>query len=412
MPIVDIKGVGQAQFPDGMSADDIRSFLRRKYSQQAMSGQSDILSPQANTVAPYEPTLTERMGQGVSNALFDSGIISDRYGAQRVGETLSSIGELLPGVGDATAGDEFGRAVAQGDKVGMGLGLLGAIPMVGDAAKKAVKSFDLEDFTKFSDKVTARREARLDVFDMPTKGKAENIKHITDLSDYTPKQLVSQMKILDNSGIKQGGYLKKGEGLDTFYKNDGTSQFIDPKSGDVIIENSAEQTDNLAREDVLRMADDTISPEQRKIDFDIRKKEGAEARLREAELQEGYKMQHTAPMREDNPSGSDVTSVFDKDIYTGNALRYFGTGSSYDNKAIKIIQGMKGKPEKAVTIYRSVPKSVKSINSSDWVTTTREYAKQHMEGEEGWHILSKKVKAKDIATDGNSIHEFGYDPAQ
>ena len=33
-----------------------------------------------------------------------------------------------------------------------------------------------------------------------------------------------------------------------------------------------------------------------------------------------------------------------------------------------------------------------------------------MEGEKGWHILSKKVRAKDIATDGNSIHEFGYDP--
>ena len=32
MPVVDIKGVGKAQFPDGMSADDIRSFLRVKYS--------------------------------------------------------------------------------------------------------------------------------------------------------------------------------------------------------------------------------------------------------------------------------------------------------------------------------------------------------------------------------------------
>ena len=72
---------------------------------------------------------------------------------------------------------------------------------------------------------------------------------------------------------------------------------------------------------------------------------------------------------------------------------------------------MKGNPEKSVTIYRAVPKSVKEINATDWVTTTKEYAQDHMEGEEGWHILSKKVKAKDIATDGNSIHEFGYDPA-
>ena len=72
---------------------------------------------------------------------------------------------------------------------------------------------------------------------------------------------------------------------------------------------------------------------------------------------------------------------------------------------------MRGKPEKVITIYRAVPKSVKEINPTDWVTTTKEYAQDHLEGEKGWHILSKKVKAKDIATDGNSIHEFGYDPS-
>ena len=33
-----------------------------------------------------------------------------------------------------------------------------------------------------------------------------------------------------------------------------------------------------------------------------------------------------------------------------------------------------------------------------------------MKGEEGWHILKKDVRAGDIATDGNSIHEWGYDP--
>ena len=71
---------------------------------------------------------------------------------------------------------------------------------------------------------------------------------------------------------------------------------------------------------------------------------------------------------------------------------------------------MKDNPDKTVTIYRSVPKEVKEINAGDWVTTTREYARDHMEGEKNWHILSKKVKAKDIATDGNSIHEWGYDP--
>ena len=105
-----------------------------------------------------------------------------------------------------------------------------------------------------------------------------------------------------------------------------------------------------------------------------------------------------------------VDSQYGEDIYSPNALRYYGTNSSYDGKAINIIKAMKGNPDKEITIYRAVPKSITEINNSDWITTTKEYAQDHMKGEKGWHVISKKVKAKDIASDGNSIHEFGYDP--
>ena len=185
---------------------------------------------------------------------------------------------------------------------------------------------------------------------------------------------------------------------------------IDPKTNKVIFNNNVEQTGRLIKDDILDMAASKKTPEQIKSEYQARKKVDEDNRVREEALQEGYKMQHTAPMRGDNPSGDDLTPVFDKDIYTGNAQRFFGTGASFDGKAISIIQQMKGKPEKPVIIYRAVPKSIKEINPTDWVTTTREYAKGHMSGEKGWHILSKKVKAKDIASDGNSIHEFGYDP--
>ena len=148
MPIVDIKGVGKAQFPDGMSAGDIRAFLQRKYAQQAVNGQSDILAPQPDTVAPYNPSLVDKIGGGIANTLTKSGLISDNYRAQQIGKNLSSIGEFLPGVGDASAGDEFGRAVAKGDKLGVGLSALGVIPVAGDLAKKAFKTtkgFDVSD---------------------------------------------------------------------------------------------------------------------------------------------------------------------------------------------------------------------------------------------------------------------------
>jgi len=142
MPVVNIKGVGDARFPDGMSVEDIRAFLRRKYAQDA--GATDVLAPMPNTAQPYQQTLPEKMGQGLSDALFDSGVVSDRYWAQKAGSTLSSIGEMLPVIGDAAAGDEFGRASAKGDISGMALAGIGAIPVVGKAAKKAIEKLPVK----------------------------------------------------------------------------------------------------------------------------------------------------------------------------------------------------------------------------------------------------------------------------
>ena len=150
MPIVDVKGVGKAKFPDDMDISDIRAFLRNKYSQQAINGQSDILQPVENVVAPYEKSLVEKMGSGISDVLTDTGIISNRYGANQIGENLATLGEFLPGIGDATAGDEFGKAVAQGDKFGMAMAGIGAVPIAGDLIKKLPMD-ELSRLTRASD---------------------------------------------------------------------------------------------------------------------------------------------------------------------------------------------------------------------------------------------------------------------
>ena len=144
MPIVQVKGVANPiRFPDDMDEQAILEVLRDKFSadmfDRATGVTSDVLSPVQNTVAPYEPTLAERMGSSIASTLKDTGIISDNYGAQRIGRNVSALAELLPGIGDATAGDDFGRAVAQGDKFGMAMAGLGAIPIAGDAAKKGFK---------------------------------------------------------------------------------------------------------------------------------------------------------------------------------------------------------------------------------------------------------------------------------
>lgn len=132
MPIVNIKGVGQAQFPDGMSVDDIRAFLRNKYYQQSIDGQSDILQPTTSTAAPYNPSLVERASQGIAGALKDTGLISDNYRAQQIGKNLTTLGEFLPGVGDVADADAAGRALAKGNYGEAAISSIGLIPGFGE----------------------------------------------------------------------------------------------------------------------------------------------------------------------------------------------------------------------------------------------------------------------------------------
>lgn len=52
------------------------------------------------------------------------------------------------------------------------------------------------------------------------------------------------------------------------------------------------------------------------------------------------------------------------------------------------------------------------INPGDWVTTVKSYAVEHGKAHlnNDYKVLKKKVKAKDLFTDGNSIYEWGWQP--
>ena len=127
-----------------------------------------------------------------------------------------------------------------------------------------------------------------------------------------------------------------------------------------------------------------------------------------------YQIDHKAPTNDGyNARLDDVTPMYGEDIYSTNAVRYFGTFEGFDNESIRHIQEAKGKPDKIITVYRAVPESVKGdqIRNGDWITLTYDYAKNHGQSNilGNYRIIRKKVKASEIFTDGNSIHEFGYD---
>jgi hypothetical protein len=183
--------------------------------------------------------------------------------------------------------------------------------------------------------------------------------------------------------------------------------------------------------------------------------------------QEDYRGYHTAPTSDDTPM-YDVTDAFGEDIYgdINKAVWYYGANRPYDRYSIQLIQSVRNKPNAKVKIYRAVPailtnqdkineyekqkayilktgklpKDVNNwndvseyyeyisneidrlkslppeqdikpkINNGDWVTINPAYAKEHGQSNlnNKYRILTKTVPAKTLFTDGNDIHEWGY----
>uniref|UniRef100_A0A6M3JE89 Large polyvalent protein associated domain-containing protein n=1 Tax=viral metagenome TaxID=1070528 RepID=A0A6M3JE89_9ZZZZ len=190
-------------------------------------------------------------------------------------------------------------------------------------------------------------------------------------------------------------------------------------------------------------------------------------------FQEDYYGGHRPPGPDGGAPLHDLTGggdIYPDDIYGPMAAQYYGHGGSdkaIDTQTIGIIQRMRGKPEASVSIYRAVPDDITvadkiakyeahqkhimrhgevppnadtylgrseyyefisneldklrempqdekpvGISSGDWVTINRNYAVEHGEGAllGNYKIIRRNVKAKEIFTNGDSIHEFGYWP--
>jgi hypothetical protein len=83
-----------------------------------------------------------------------------------------------------------------------------------------------------------------------------------------------------------------------------------------------------------------------------------------------------------------------------------------DMESLFKAQLYRNKPNSSVSIFRAVPEHVNEINPQDWVTLSPMYAKLHGESRLGgkYKVLKKTVKAKELWTAGDSIHEWGYHP--
>lgn len=109
-----------------------------------------------------------------------------------------------------------------------------------------------------------------------------------------------------------------------------------------------------------------------------------------------------------------LNGTYPEDFYGANGLRYYGTGyDEMDRQAYDKLRRLEGNPNSAIEVYRSVEKDgPKTISPGDWVTTVRDYAKDHGESalSGDYKIIKMLVNARDIYTAGDSMLEYGYHP--
>lgn len=124
-----------------------------------------------------------------------------------------------------------------------------------------------------------------------------------------------------------------------------------------------------------------------------------------------YRGSHLAPNAKNyGATLDDLTKILPEDVYSQQGKQLYGFGDRMIDSEWRIAAlKARGKPNAEVEIFRAVPKGVKDINSGDWVSTSKTYAKQHGETTLGgdYEIISKKVPAKTLSTEGYP-YEYGY----
>jgi hypothetical protein len=135
-----------------------------------------------------------------------------------------------------------------------------------------------------------------------------------------------------------------------------------------------------------------------------------------------YQGHHEAPIEPDYHSPlHNMVGMYPEDLYSHLGVQYYGDGSEEsrerDRHSHRIIMSVRNKPDAEVLVYRTVPwdSGGRKINPGDWVSTSKGYVREHgmgfghgNMGEGGYRLLRTKVKAKDLFSEGNSIHEYGW----
>lgn len=108
----------------------------------------------------------------------------------------------------------------------------------------------------------------------------------------------------------------------------------------------------------------------------------------------------------------DLTQIVSDDIYT-HPEWYMSPEMTGYRASVAMIRRVRNNPDAMVKVYRAAPKSATKINPGDWVTPSRNYAREHgrsnlTQGE--WRFLSAEVPARELIWPGDHLPEWGWFP--
>lgn len=84
-----------------------------------------------------------------------------------------------------------------------------------------------------------------------------------------------------------------------------------------------------------------------------------------------------------------------------------------DAETVQQLRRARDAPDASVWIYRALPPGLGQINRGDWVTLSKDYARQYAMRDDvasnDWPIVQAEVPARTVFTDGMDLDGYGYD---
>lgn len=120
----------------------------------------------------------------------------------------------------------------------------------------------------------------------------------------------------------------------------------------------------------------------------------------------------------DGPPANDLLDTsgewsLPEDIYEHPEWYTGFTEANFIGETMRVLRAVRDKPSAAVTIYRSAPAGLSTINRGDWVSLSMAYARQHgySNGDDhdgDWPVYSAQVPAHTVRHAGDDLMEWGY----